>query len=688
MRVPRRVSARWPAWLAVAVLTGLAGGLLIAATAGARRTDTALARHMVEYRFPHLRVGASDLYDQFRALPEVEATSESLTLAFAARDARNQPVLSFGRRAMAVDVSVDGRDGRGARSGGSSWPEGLQTRAGGTRRSSTRGRRGRSAWSRGTRSLCASSNVAQVVNLRGDPETMRGGRPVKFRVVGIKAATDTVGLSGRRRPADACLLHGARVRPVHRYLALDPTQAWSRRHRPRSGRGGADHREIHTSARSRDPPARSSARFTCRCRRSGSRRLRRRAGLRAARRRRSCVWPPAALDHPTLRALGMTRRQLLAVGWRERARSRCSAPRSPSVSRWRSRRSLRSAWPGSSTRSRRRVRSAHRRAGARGSARRDSARGRARLAGEPASAANATLLLRSPAGSGMAEALARWGLPATVVAGVRLALARGRGATAVPVGANAPRRGVRPLRSPSPRSPSRRASSTCSRRRGSSGRHGIRSPVLQPCRSPGDRSRRPRGPFDQRARVRRAGLGSVDVNGGWGTGGSLGVRAMDDLKGRLPPAVLEGRAPQRTGRDPARARRRWTSSASGSATTRGSCFETARMRIVGRGPVATGTTAPRRGAAMTFRSASRVAPEIPADCCAQVQARFVPGADPNQRSQRSRTSLSFRLQALPTTVADFGGVDELPLVLSALLRRDCRRGARAHAPDGDPPPPA
>ena len=41
----------------------------------------------------------------------------------------------------------------------------------------------------------------------------------------------------------------------------------------------------------------------------------------------------------------------------------------------------------------------------------------------------------SAAGSGTAEALARWGMPATVVAGVRLALARGRGTTAVPVAA-------------------------------------------------------------------------------------------------------------------------------------------------------------------------------------------------------------------------------------------------------------
>jgi predicted lysophospholipase L1 biosynthesis ABC-type transport system permease subunit len=105
--------------------------------------------------------------------------------------------------------------------------------------------------------------------------------------------------------------------------------------------------------------------------------------------------------------------------------------------------------------------------------------------------------------------------------------------------------------------------------------------------------------------------------------------------------------------------------------------ETRRMRVVGRGVVATGRTDDSgEGAAMTFRALRVIAPGIPEDCCAQVQARFAPGAD--REATFARLDQQFDpAPGLPRTIADFGGVDEMPLVLSSLLIA-IAAGALAH----------
>ena len=91
------------------------------------------------------------------------------------------------------------------------------------------------------------------------------------------------------------------------------------------------------------------------------------------------------------------------------------------------------------------------------------------------------------------------------------------------------------------------------------------------------------------------------------------------------------------------------------------------MRIVGRG-VGTGTgSSLGEGAAMTFRALQPITPSTPQElCCLAVQVRIAAGAD--------RVATLIRLEqfggpapGLPTTVADFGGVDELPLALSGVL---------------------
>ena len=290
MRFRAELRSHWRAWLTLAVLAGLAGGLVVAAAAGARRTDSALARHLVAYRFPDARVGASDLYDQFRALPQVEATYESLTLAFAARDAEDRPVLSIGPRAMAVEVSVDGRDGRSL----ARWKL-LAGRAPDASRPGEALVDSRAAETLGVEPgdeiRLRVYEQGEVANLQGDPETVRGGQLVRLRVVGVKAPTDTVDYPGGV----------VRLTPAF-YRAHASDQYTGTRLSIRFRRGAADMPAFQAGGvritgdpNFRPQPrstGRSSARFTCRCRRSGSRLPSAPCWPSCCSARRSSAWPP------------------------------------------------------------------------------------------------------------------------------------------------------------------------------------------------------------------------------------------------------------------------------------------------------------------------------------------------------------------------------------------------------------
>jgi len=121
MRFRRELGARWRGWLLVAVLAGVAGGLVLTAAAGARRTHSSLARHLVAYRFPDAEVDVSNIgpdnttyrptIRRVRSLPYVEASAVNGVLAYCARDAQNRSVGLLGPEAVQFLVNLDGRDG-------------------------------------------------------------------------------------------------------------------------------------------------------------------------------------------------------------------------------------------------------------------------------------------------------------------------------------------------------------------------------------------------------------------------------------------------------------------------------------------------------------------------------------------------------------------------------------------------
>ena len=124
IRFRSELRSRWRSWLVVAVLAGIAGGLVLTAAAGARRTHSALTRHLVAFRFPDAKVElANDSPDnaesyflprikRVRSLPEVEASAVTGELAVCARDVQNRPVPQvIGPNTVFFTVNVDGRYG-------------------------------------------------------------------------------------------------------------------------------------------------------------------------------------------------------------------------------------------------------------------------------------------------------------------------------------------------------------------------------------------------------------------------------------------------------------------------------------------------------------------------------------------------------------------------------------------------
>lgn len=118
MRFRAEVRSQWKTWLPLAVVAGIAGGFVIAAVAGASRTDSALARHLRAY---HLRDAAISFdnstphvkrtYERIAASPLVQAAALDREVAYCARDAQGRSLIDNGPEATWFVVSIDGRDG-------------------------------------------------------------------------------------------------------------------------------------------------------------------------------------------------------------------------------------------------------------------------------------------------------------------------------------------------------------------------------------------------------------------------------------------------------------------------------------------------------------------------------------------------------------------------------------------------
>src|SRR5262245_28758624 len=120
MRFRSEFRSRWRGWLVVAVFAGVVGGLVLTAAAGARRTHSALSRHLVAYRFPDAwitfgNLGGDAYYRRtlrrVRAGQQVEVSAVDGVLAYCARDAQDRAVALLGPEAVQLNVSIDGRDG-------------------------------------------------------------------------------------------------------------------------------------------------------------------------------------------------------------------------------------------------------------------------------------------------------------------------------------------------------------------------------------------------------------------------------------------------------------------------------------------------------------------------------------------------------------------------------------------------
>ena len=775
MRFRVEFRSRWRTWLTLAMLAGVAGGLVIAGIAGARRTDSALARHLDDYRFPDATVGLSNNSNSLRAvawirgLPLVQASALDAELSYCARDARDRPVIDNGPQAVWFLVSLDGRDGvalhrpkllagrtpdparprevlldsraaqrfgvhpgdvipirvfpffaegdlgafrcdprhqnlhqpglpirrevrqiliacprpqpcdeakvlidrldarlkngadfatlakkysddpAGKLEGGKLWITRGQTVE---PFDSTAFRLHTGAISRPLKTHYGWHIVQPLSRL------VPGGRLVRLKVVGVKATTDPYPISKVLltpafdrvygfdsqyfdRELSVRLRHGAADLPAF----LEAVLRLGERIGP-GGTPGVDaeqdaaakiERSIHHQAQALRLAAAVGALLAFV--------LLAQALVRVA--------SFEALKNPTLRALGMTPEQLVAVGVARAAAIALPAaalaagiaaalsPLSPIGL-------ARDLEPhpgfafdalavalGSAA-----VLVAVLVAGAYASSR--AARGPA--------VAEAT-----PTGRvAPADTLARWGFPATLVSGVRFALARGRGATAVPVGVSvlAGVLAVSVVAIALTFTASLDHLFSTPRLYGQDWdyRSNYAVPTAATVRADRSLSAVARGGFND----------SVLLNGR-----QVGVVNMDDIKGRIPPVVTQGRAPEALDEMLLAPKTLDALGLHVGDTVEARVKRSMQMRIVGRGVVPEGTfNELGKGAALTFQAYRQLDPGVQPY---SFEARIANGADRTATLARLERRYVTPAPGPPKTVADFGGVSELPLVVSGLL---------------------
>jgi hypothetical protein len=689
MRFQTELRAGWQAWLTLAALAGLAGGLLLAAEAGARRTDSALARHLVAYRLPDVRVTVpNDAYARVGALPQVDAASVEVEVAFTARDRQNEPVLAAGPRAMSIQMGVDRLDTKELQAGKllagrHADPDRPNEALVDARAAETLGVEPRDKFH---------LRVFEGANVASSDAAAEAAasRIIELRVVGVAAATDTADHPGgvvrltralyRNLGFSAYSDHWMSVRLKHGAADLPAFRAGVERiHTGASVQSQQEtsakvQRSIHLQAQALWLAGAFGALLVLA--------LVSQAFVRLA--------ADAALAHPTLRAVGMTRRQLLALGIaRTGAVAVLAALLAVGIAVALSplapiglARELEPD-PGLAI--------APLAVGLGGAA----VLVAVVLVGTFASWRTLTeqdvavFPLSPPAASVVADALARRGLPQPVVTGVRLALSGRTGGTRVPFGATllGAVLAVAVAATALTFSASLAHLFSTPRLYGQIADYRIvygNDPFTGATYYLGSKENPlvPVGATDPQRLAKAvrsdpligdaafgAAAGRVWLNHS-GTWRLVGVRAMDDLKGRLEPVVIEGRAPLRSDEILLGAT---TFDAFGVelgdtirvGTTRS---DTVPMHIVGRGVIETGRDIELgEGAAMTFAAYEPIAPSSLEGCCHALEVRFKTGTGEPATLSRLQRPFVTPARGLPTTVADFGGVDRTPLVVSTFV---------------------
>ncbi len=686
IRFRAELRSRWRAWLILALAAGLAGGLLVAMVAASQRTATAFGRFLVA-------VNAADVYvargivvgdesldlDRIARLPQVAASQRRLLLAYIARSRSGRPLYPLGPGSLEVQVPSDGR-----RVATIDRPKLLHGRLPNPSRPNEA-----LADSRSIRYLGLS--LGDVTTMRffsrhtlwsgqefrssGDPGAQRVGPLARVRIVGVaahwKSDIDSGYLhlspafyrayGGRRlgswleellvrlkRPGQDLPAFKAGVERIaggRNFLVFDPSDSLPKVERSidlqaqalrlLSGFGAAAALLLFSQALFRQALLESAA-------------------------------------HPTLRALGMTRAQLVALGTARAAVVAVPAAvltvlaafvLSPLAPVGRAREL--EPDPGFEFRASAIVVGAAvvlvaiLVMGSLAAARAARAAGVAPRPGEAR-------------GSGaLASALARAGWPPSVVAGVRMALARPARLSPVPVRATLVAAilavGV----------------SAAALTFAASLQHLLETPRLYG--QTWDFETGFGGPSIDSATLRRIRGDPAFSDVGVGTvasveigGRDVGARAIDDLKGSSAPTVLDGRAPRGPGEVLLGTKTLGALDLRiGHSVAVHSGSRAVRLRIVGRGVLpSTKWNKVGEGAAFSFRDLRRIQPEATAPV---IQAHIAPGAD--RDAALRRLSVLFdgpSIAVRPTDVGDFGGVEVLPLLIAAVFTA-AAAAALAHA---------
>ena len=161
-------------------------------------------------------------------------------------------------------------------------------------------------------------------------------------------------------------------------------------------------------------------------------------------------------------------------------------------------------------------------------------------------------------------------------------------------------------------------------------------------------------------------------------GGTLiGVDAYDDIQGRVPPTVVEGRAP--TAADEILLARKTLDAldlAIGEQVEVRRGGRAASMRVVGVGVLPEGEWMKfGEGAALTFEGFKRVVPDA---ILFRVHLRVAPGEQRAVGLGRLERQYDWPGPSRPSTIGDFGGIESLPALVAALLAATAA-GALAHA---------